>query len=273
MLKNQKDNKNVHKLMLYTLIICIFTKFTESKNNLPVENIKERNLEPAQRNLGRNSLDILKGLENDDFMGGFGGADLGFDNKNFWKSFNNEFTGQNMNMRNHINRIQNNMNRMKSRLRQNISNEKNNVKNQIAREQDDMRDEFSAIQNHIRNIRRKRRNRRRGHHPTSKTIIYTDKNGNKIIQKSSHDSNNFRTKNGVEYISSDSSSINTVSPGGSMISINSGGNGIMVSGNKVIEIPSKKSNQQNLSTNVNDFQRFYGPLSVGGSSVTQSPFE
>jgi predicted PilT family ATPase len=96
--------------------------------------------------------------------------------------------------------------------------------------------------------------------PKSKTIIYTDKNGNKVIEKTSHSTKRTRTKNGVTITSSSGSSINTVSPGGSFMSVNSGGNGIVITGNHVFSLKPHQHSRNNFANHVGNFERFYGPM-------------
>lgn len=240
-------------ILLVTLQITCLKPLPQSNTYIPSRELSRKH-----------SLDVLKNLENEDFMKDFDKSDLNFENDSFWKDFDKKFEAQNQQM-------QKRLDHMQKRLQNRIKRHANRAARRARRRARRARRRRRRIQKRLKKLQKIQKKAEKNvaskgtvttsEGPETKTVVFTDKNGNKVIEKSSHSSKKIKTKNGFTISSSTNSSINTVSPRSSFFSINSGGNGVMVANGKVVKFGEKnRPSSKQKRNDAGDFERFFGKM-------------
>lgn len=251
---------SISVLILSVLVTAIWAKGHPLRRN---NQLDQRLLENSKKN----SLDVLKNLENQDFAEGFDFSNLGLNNSDFWKKFNEHFKSQNHKMRKHFAK-------MRKQLKKNLKKETKQIKDEAKKVKQHAKQDKKAILKAAQLARDSPKSANTVEGPETKTVVYTDKAGNKVIEKSSHSSKKFHTKHGFGVASSTSTTINSMSPGDSTLSINSGGNGVMIVNGRVIPMPGTGAVTRSGKRPLRDFEKFFGNMRdpFDRSNVLMNPF-
>lgn len=247
------------------MFFSTFVLSVKNKGNLfrRKHEFNNRELEHSKKH----SLDVLKNLENEDFANGFDFSNLGMDNSKFWQKFNEHFKNQNQQMKKHFAKMQ-------KKLKQKIKKQTKKAKQEANQIQQKAKQNEKQILKAALIAKNAAKLNQTTEEPETKTVIYTDEAGNKVIEKRSHHSKKFHTKHGFGVTSSTSTSINSTSPGGSAVSINSGGDGVVIVNGRVIPMKGDGALLRKNVLPMREFERFFGKMQgpMDESNVLMNPF-